>query len=89
MSDYGVGWPLWASDGVVSPSMLGISRALADRLYAWQDLFEQRFHHEHGWQSRHDADIYAQEGEELKRLLVEEIGRSNNIDLDLWPVVED
>jgi hypothetical protein len=41
MSDYGAGSPIWVSDGVVSPSMLGVSEDLAARLYAWQDYFCQ------------------------------------------------
>src|SRR5687768_1625290 len=86
MSDYGVGWPLWSSDGVVSPAVLGISEGLVARLYAWQDFFERRFHHEHGWRSPDDADGYAREGEELRRLLTAEIGSRDSIVLDLWPV---
>lgn len=88
MSDYGAGWPLWASDGVVSPSELGVSEDLAARLSAWQDYFEQHFHHEHGWRSPSDADVYAREAEKLLRLLTAEIGRENHIYLDLWPVTQ-
>jgi hypothetical protein len=88
MSDYGAGSPIWVSDGVVSPSMLGVSEDLAARLYAWQDYFEQHFHFESGWLSPRDADGYMREGEELRRLLSAEIGSSYRVDLDLWPVTE-
>ena len=88
MSDYGAGSPIWASEGVVSSSMLRVSEDLGARLYAWQDYFDQHFHYESGWQSPGDADVYAREGEELRRLLAAEIGSSYHVELDLWPVTE-
>ncbi|MFI7644129.1 hypothetical protein [Nonomuraea sp. NPDC049400] len=88
MSDYGVGWPLWNSEGAMDPSSLDTPDELAARLNAWQEHFEQRFHYEHGWRSPDDAAVYAEEGKMLQRLLTAEVGRWFNVELDLWPITD-
>ncbi|CAL9462951.1 hypothetical protein SUDANB95_02659 [Actinosynnema sp. ALI-1.44] len=85
MSDYGVDWPLWDSDGAMARSAVDLSEALAVRLVAWQQHFEEHFHHERGWSSGRDAALYAKEGGELLHLLRDEIGGWARVELDLWP----
>ncbi|MGW5055002.1 hypothetical protein [Actinokineospora sp. NPDC004072] len=86
MSDYGVGWPLWDDGGAMDRSAVELSEALTARLGAWQQHFEERFHHETGWRSAPDAAKYAEEGKELHRLLTDELAGHARVELDLWPV---
>jgi hypothetical protein len=89
MSDYGAGWPLWGECGQLNPSDHEISAELTARLHAWQEWFERRFDLDRGWRSTGDADAYAEEGRALRRLLVAELGRWADVELDLWPVPAD
>lgn len=86
MSDYSVGWPLWDDEGAMDPSTSRVSPALSARLLAWQESFEEGFHHERGWRSEHDAARYAREGRLLLQHLRAEIGGWADVELDLWPV---
>ncbi|SDT37699.1 hypothetical protein SAMN04489716_3519 [Actinoplanes derwentensis] len=85
MSDYGVGWPLW-EDGAMDPADFDLPVGLADRISAWQEHFEVRFHYEDGWKTAEDAAAYAREGRELHRFLEQSIGGWADVRLDLWPV---
>lgn len=86
MSDYGVGWPLWDADAAMDPAAVELSEGLTARLHDWQGFFEERFHHERGWQSTGDAAAYAAQGRQLRHLLETEIGGWARVELDLWPV---
>jgi hypothetical protein len=86
MSDYGAEWPLWGECGGLDPADPELSDDLRARLYAWQEHFEKRYHLDHGWRSRADAEAYAADGRTLQRLLTAEIGRWAIVELDLWPV---
>jgi len=60
MSDYSAGWPLWsAGEGLLASDALPPSAPLIADLRAWQDLFENEFHWDHGWHTPEAETRYA------------------------------
>ncbi|GAA4386059.1 hypothetical protein [Tsukamurella soli] len=82
MSDYGSS-PLW-SFGNIGTDTVGLSADLVTRLDDWQQLFDEHFHWETGWD---DADVctrYDELGRALLPLVSAELP-GYAVELDLWP----
>ena len=47
--DYSAPSPVWSDHGCVGLGDLGISPALATRLDAWNELFQEHFRYDSGW----------------------------------------
>src|SRR3954453_14226356 len=87
MSDYGAGWPLWCTpEGLLDPESLVLSAMLVADLRAWQDLFEQDFHWDHGWRTLEAEARYARVASDLLYRLRRELGPAVDVTLDAWPV---
>jgi hypothetical protein len=69
MSDYMAEWPLWVGNGNfnVTAEHLGLSTALARRLWDWERLFDAHYSHETGWDSESARAEYAAQADVLFR----------------------
>lgn len=89
MSDYSAGWPLWsAQEGLLAPDSLLLSAQLTADLRAWQELFEQDFHWDHGWRTVEAEVRYSRLAPELLHRLRRELGPTVHVSLDAWPVTD-
>jgi hypothetical protein len=87
MSDYGADWPLWSPpEGLLAPEAFSLSAGLVTDLHAWQDLFEQQFHWDHGWRTPEAEARYAQAAPQLLHRLRRELGPTVHVTLNTWPV---
>jgi len=66
---------------------LAVGSLTAD-LRAWQDLFENEFHRDHGWRTPEAEARYARAAPELRHRLRQELGSTVNVTLDAWPVAD-
>jgi|SRR3954452_19317961 hypothetical protein len=91
MSDYTSEWPLWVGNVNVTADHLGLSSALAGRLWDWGQLFDAHYSHQTGWDSESARARYATEADVLFRDLRTELSPDVALSLDVWPLgaVED
>lgn len=82
MSDYG-STPLWA-EGCIDTDSVGLSADLVTRLDAWQQLFDEHFHWERGWDTADAATQYTAEGHALLELVSAQLP-GYIVELHLWP----
>ncbi|MEX5720012.1 hypothetical protein [Geodermatophilus maliterrae] len=83
MPDYGAAWPLWGGGGMCDAEELGLSPALAARLRAWQDLFDEHFSYDGGWDGPSAQERFATLARQLVRDLEAELPGTTVV-LDDW-----
>jgi hypothetical protein len=90
MSDYTAEWPLWVGNGHINVTAdpLGLSTALARRLWEWERLFDAHYSHETGWDSESARAEYAAQADVLFRDLRAELRPDVALSLDVWPLGE-
>lgn len=86
MNEYTVDWPIWpktdaALEAAVNES---VDDALAARLRAWAGIFNEHYHHEHGWDDRRVAAAHRAEGEALRDALAAVMPEPWRVELDYW-----
>jgi len=86
MSDYFAEWPLWVDNINVTADHLGLSPALARRLWDWERLFDEHYSHETGWDSEAARAGYASQADALLRDLKTELGPDMALSLDVCPL---
>jgi hypothetical protein len=88
MSEYTSEWPLWVGNINVTADHLGLSPALARRLWDWERLFDAHYSHESGWDSESARVGYASQADGLFRDLRTELRTDVALSLDVWPLGE-
>ena len=86
MSDYSSEWPLWIGNVNVTADHLGLSSALACRLWDWERHFDTHHNHKSGWDSEPAREWYANQAEALFRDLRTELSPDVALALDVWPL---
>ncbi|MCK9792754.1 hypothetical protein M1843_03210 [Isoptericola sp. 4D.3] len=86
MNDYGADWPVWtlfdpAVDAAVEEAVDG---ALGSRLRVWAEVFNERYHHERGWDDPRVAAEHRAEGEALRDALEAVLPEPLRVRLDYW-----
>ncbi|MGH3588376.1 MAG: hypothetical protein ACRDQ0_18890 [Pseudonocardia sp.] len=86
MNEYGVDWPLWPKGASELPAAVdeAVDAALAARLRAWAETFDQHFHYEHGWDDARMAAAHRAEGEALRDALAAVLPTPWQVELDYW-----
>jgi hypothetical protein len=82
-TDYSAPSPVWSDLGCVGLGELGISPALARRLDAWNELFQDHFHWDGGWQDSAAREQFAAQAHQLVRDLERELDPVEVV-LDDW-----
>jgi hypothetical protein len=73
--DYGAELPLWGKGfGNIAWQYTKFSPALLDRLAAWQQDFDARYHWDRGWESDEIRDRWASQAEDLAADVRAELG---------------
>ncbi len=86
MSDYMCVVAVWG-DGACLGDLaqeLGVSEDLERALLAWQEHFQQHYHHDDGWDVSENARWYCERGRRLHEWVRRELP-DLEISLDLWP----
>jgi hypothetical protein len=85
--DYSAKLPLWGCDGsgTIGWQSTKFPPGLLDRLFAWQQEFDDNYHWDSGWRSAQIRDHWASEGGELAADVRAELGTAELV-VRLWPL---
>ncbi|MGW8568629.1 hypothetical protein [Isoptericola sp. NPDC055881] len=86
MNDYSVDWPIWPKTDPARNAAVeeAVDDALAVRLRAWADVFNEHYHYLHGWDDLRVAAAHRAEGEALRDALAAVLPAPWRVELDYW-----
>ena len=91
--DYSRDWPLWENSTpdrdvgyTTTPATYGLSEQLTARIAVWNAFWEAHFDDAHGWDSVRARDRWGATGEEIARLLSEEVAAFADVRYEPWPL---
>lgn len=88
--DYKAPLPLWGEGfGNIAWQFTKFPPQLLDRLAAWQQDFDDNYHHGTGWRSAAARDRWAHDAGDLAKDVQAALGTRTELAVDLWPLKKD
>lgn len=87
MNEFNLAWPVWGGDHGCErtvPEDWPVTEELTGRILAWAAFFNTHYSWKHGWDECAREREHRVEGQQLRRLLQQQLGPDHNVELRLW-----